>query len=88
MSDFMRANCPCTPDNPVVAEKMGPLDDWGFFTWTFAILLVIVTLGGMFFPIIFWLILKAMFFNNYRCMTCKKKLPKDSLDTSAIVGQS
>ena len=77
--DTIAAICKCkslSENNLVVAVREKPLENWGFFIWTFNILMLLVTLGGWF-PFAFgWVMGRYWLSPTYRCQHCSSEIPK------------
>jgi len=77
--ETIHAVCECkdlSEDEIVVAIHKKPLDDWGFWSWTINIILLIVTVGGWFPFLAGWVLGDYFLSPTYKCQFCGKKIDK------------
>ncbi len=78
-SDAVRAVCKCrafSEEDPVIGLRKKPLADWGAGTWTFVILLVLVTGGGAIAFVFGWVMGGYWLNPVYRCQVCAADIDK------------
>lgn len=76
----VKAICECkqlSEGNPVIAIRQKPLESWGFFTWIFTIILLIITAGGYLPFVIGWVLGGYLLSPTYRCQYCKLEIGKN-----------
>jgi predicted RNA-binding Zn-ribbon protein involved in translation (DUF1610 family) len=77
--DSVKAICSCNgkqEDDLVLAIREKPLERWGFWTWTFVILFVLVTTGGALPFVTGWVMGRYWLDPTYRCQHCEAEIEK------------
>ena len=85
--DTIAAICKCkslSENTLVVAVREKPLESWGFFTWTFNVLMLLVTLGGWIFFAFGWVMGRYWLSPTYRCQHCNSEIPKHQFRVTNI----
>lgn len=80
--DTIRAICKCkelAENNLVVGIRQEPFATWGFFTWMFNILLVLISAGGWLPFIGGWVLGNYWLQPKYHCQYCKAEIEKNQI---------
>ena len=79
--DTIKAICECKglcEDEHVVAIRKKPLEDWGFWSWSINIILLIITAGGWFPFLAGWVLGDYFLSPIYKCQYCGNKIEKEN----------
>ena len=79
--DSIKAVCQCkelSENEQVLAIRKYPLEDWGFWSWSINVSLLIMTGGGWAPFLIGWVLGGYFLTPTYKCQFCGKKIEKEN----------